>query len=155
MEQVETYELITFEDPFIYMFYTKDDRQILKRVSFDKAKGYEKLYNVSLGDMDPRSGETDFMARSNHKNRDKVLATVVSAVYKFTSTYPDFGVIIEGNQSAKTMMYRMGLHKYYDQLSKDFEIHGVTRDTDDSILSIEKYIKEKKYHAIVAERKIK
>ena len=152
MGSVETYELIIFDDPYVYMFVTKGDKEILKKVTFEDT-ALDRIYNVAMGDVNIRTGETDYMARPDHKFPQKMLATVVKIIYTFPNIYPDFGVIIEGNIDAKKRVYQMGLHKYFAQLSKDFEIQGMIGEFGDGDSIIERYNKTQKYDAIIARRK--
>ena len=61
---------------------------------------------------------------TNNNDTDKVLATVVSAVYAFTNTNPDAWVYATGSTDARTRLYRMGINKYLNDVENDFEIYG-------------------------------
>jgi hypothetical protein len=64
------------------------------------------------------------MAITDNGDADKVLATVVSAIYAFTYKYPDSWIYATGSTAAKTRFYRMGINKYFEIAIEDFEIMG-------------------------------
>lgn len=83
------------------------------------------FYNIGFGDKNLDTGDVDDKIISNNGDSDKVLATVVSAVYAFTDLYPKTWVYATGSTKARTRLYRMGISKYYDKVSHDFEVYGL------------------------------
>lgn len=86
------------------------------------------LYNLAFGDKAPETGEIDDKVISNNGDSEKVLATVVATVYAFTDKYPDAWVYATGSTKAQTRLYRMGISKFLDEVSSDFEILGELND---------------------------
>ena len=74
---------------------------------------------------------------------EKVLATVVAAVYAFCDKFPQAWIYATGSTSARTRLYRMGINKFYDVVEADFEIFGQTQN------EWERYEKGKDYQAFV------
>ena len=82
------------------------------------------LYNLAFGDKDNETGEIDDKVISNNGDSEKVLATVVATVYAFTDKYQDVWVYATGSTKARTRLYRMGISKFLEEVTEDFEILG-------------------------------
>ena len=52
-----------------------------------------EVYNLAFGDKDPLSGDINDLAVSNNGDTEKVLATVIAALYVFFENYPAAYVI--------------------------------------------------------------
>jgi|ERR1051326_6316791 hypothetical protein len=85
----------------------------------------EDIFNLSFGDKHPE-GELDDTIISNNGDSEKVLATVVAAVYAFTHKYKDKWVYASGSTRSRTRLYRIGIAKHLASAKKDFDIYGVT-----------------------------
>ncbi|MCL2074637.1 MAG: hypothetical protein FWH18_11995 [Marinilabiliaceae bacterium] len=83
------------------------------------------VYNLGFGDKNSETGEMDDLAISNNGDTEKVLATVVSAVYAFTKDNPENRVYAIGSTNARNRLYRIGISKHYDDAIKDFDIFGL------------------------------
>jgi len=86
------------------------------------------LYNLAFGDKDHSTGEIDDKVISNNGDSEKVLATVVATVYAFTDKYPESWIYATGSTKARTRLYRMGISKYLNEVTSDFEILGQLGD---------------------------
>jgi hypothetical protein len=82
------------------------------------------FYNLAFGDKDKVTGKINDKIISNNNDAEKVLATVVSAIYAFTDKYPDAWVYATGSTDARTRLYRMGITKYYEEVKADFYVFG-------------------------------
>jgi hypothetical protein len=96
---------------------------IIKRVQFTLLNT-EGVYNLAFGDKDPQSGEIDDLSISNNGDSEKVLATVVAAVYAFCDKHPECWIFITGSTQSRTRLYRMGISKFLDELELDFDVYG-------------------------------
>jgi hypothetical protein len=96
---------------------------ILKVVQFQKMN-QENLYNLALGDKDFETGEIDDKVVTDNGDSEKVLATVVSAIYAFADVYPNSWIYATESTASRTRLYRIGINKYYDIVVNDFEIMG-------------------------------
>jgi len=65
---------------------------------------------------------------SNNGDSEKVLATVVAALYAFTDKYPNAWVYATGSTKTRTRLYRIGISKYISEITEDFEIYGEIHD---------------------------
>jgi hypothetical protein len=86
------------------------------------------VYNLAFGDKDPVTGELNDLAVSNNGDTEKVLGTVVAALYAFFSKKPEALVYATGSTPARTRLYRMGITKFYDEVQNDFYLYGQIGD---------------------------
>ena len=101
--------------------------EIHKIIKFSETH-LKDFYNLGFGDKNSQTGEVDDKIVSNNGDGQKVLATVVSAIYAFTDRNPSAWVYATGSNEARIRLYRMGINKYYDKVSEDFEIYGLLDD---------------------------
>ena len=81
------------------------------------------LYNLAFGDRN-HEGDIDDLAKTNNGDSEKVLATVVAALYAFFSKYPDAQVYATGSTISRTRLYRRGITKFYAEMVIDFQVFG-------------------------------
>ncbi|MES2331902.1 MAG: hypothetical protein V4539_20010 [Bacteroidota bacterium] len=80
------------EDLSMFQFSSIGTRDtILKKILFTPT-GITGLYNLSLGDIGA-DGQIDDTIISNNGDRNKILATVVGAIFKYTERYPNRFVV--------------------------------------------------------------
>ncbi len=97
---------------------------ITKIIKFSET--HEKgIYNLGFGDKSRDSNKVDDKIVSDNGDLQKVLATVVSAIYAFTDKHPEAWVFSMGSTPARTRLYRIAIDSYYDELVADFEIYGL------------------------------
>ncbi len=82
------------------------------------------LYNLAFGDKEPETGELDDLAITNNGDTQKVLGTVVAALYAFFDKNPEALVYATGSTPARTRLYRMGITKFYNEIQNDFYLYG-------------------------------
>lgn len=80
------------------------------------------FYNLAFGDKDEETGKINDRIVSNNNDTEKVLATVVSAIFAFTDKYPDAWVYATGSTDSRTRLYRMGINKYLKEVEAEFHI---------------------------------
>lgn len=97
--------------------------RITKLVTFTETnlKGF---FNLAFGDKDDESGKINDIVVTNNQDTEKVLATVVSAVFAFTDKYPEAWVYATGSTNARTRLYRMGINKHINEVEEVFHIFG-------------------------------
>ena len=105
------------------------------------------LYNLAFGDRNYLTGEIDDKVVTDNGDSEKVLATIVAAVYAFCDKMPNALIYATGSTAARTRLYRMGINKYYDIVVEDFVIFGQAKS------EWEDYEKGKDYEAFVVKRK--
>ncbi|MEO6832177.1 MAG: hypothetical protein ABI378_07280 [Chitinophagaceae bacterium] len=120
---------------------------IRKRIQFTGIN-LEGVYNLAFGDEDEATGGIDDLSVSNNGDSEKVLATVVSALYAFCDYHPEAWVFASGSTDARTRLYRIGIARYFDDIKDDFEIYGQVAD------EWQHFKKNVNYVAFLARRKI-
>ncbi len=107
----------------------------------------DNLYNLAFGDRSYLTGQIDDKVVTDNDDSEKVLASVVAAIYAFCDKKPNALIYATGSTAARTRLYRMGINKYYDIVQEDFMIFGQTES------EWEQYISGKNYEAFVVQRK--
>lgn len=115
--------------------------QIVKLVQFQRMN-LPNLYNLAFGDLNPLTGKLDDKVVTDNGDSEKVLATVVDAVYAFTGQYPEAWVYATGSTETRTRLNRIGINRYFDIVVQDFDIMGEYRS------EWEWYEKGKDYQAV-------
>lgn len=119
------YQLKAESELIIFEFASDGPKgKIPKLIKFTETH-IEDVFNLGFGDKHPETGEIDDLVISNNGDSEKVLATVVSAIYAFTDKYKHAWVYATGSTSARTRLYRMGISKFNTEAEKDFEIYGL------------------------------
>ena len=119
----EKYHLRAEKSLTTFEFVSEGPKGAIKKLVQFQATNEPGLYNLAFGD---KVGETeiDDLAVSDNGDSEKVLATVVSALYAFFDKYPAAFVYATGSTKARTRLYRMGITKYYDEMVEDFYLYG-------------------------------
>ncbi|MCD8538504.1 MAG: hypothetical protein LRY55_01150 [Leadbetterella sp.] len=111
-------------DKMTFEFFSEGrETRILKIVEYQNM-GLRNLYNLALGDKNLLTGEIDDKVSSNNGDRDKVLVTVAATIYTFTNQYPETRVYITGSTDTRTRLYRMGISRFLDEITRDFVVLG-------------------------------
>jgi hypothetical protein len=122
--KLDRYELTAGRSLKTFEFLSEGrNGKITKVVQFEQMN-IENLYNLSFGDKNSITGELDDKIVTDNGDSEKVLATVVAALYAFADRYPDIWVYATGSTMARTRLYRMGINKYFDIVQNDFDIMG-------------------------------
>ncbi len=69
-------------------------------------------------------GRINDLSISNNNDRDKILATIASAVLDFTAIFPDMMVYAKGSTPARTRLYQMGIAANYTEISSLLHVYG-------------------------------
>jgi hypothetical protein len=142
--------LLTAADDFtIFEFVSEGTHGTIHKLIEFTPTEITGLYNLAFGDKDEITGAINDEVITNNGDMEKVLATVVEAVYIFTNNTPNCLVYATGSTLSRTRLYRIGISKYLDEMQKDFYIFG---EQNDQWLSFESginydgfIIKRKKY----------
>lgn len=131
----------------VFEFISEGPKGIIRKLIHFQETNEPNLYNLAFGDKNNDTGEIDDTVVSNNGDSEKVLATVVSALYVFFDKHPDTFVYATGSTTARTRLYRMGITKFYNEMIEDFYLFGQIGD--------EFYDFEigKKYSGFLAQRK--
>ena len=121
---VDKYQLKSEEELTRFEFISEGPKgAIRKLVEFQQTTDRE-TYNLAFGDKHPVTGGIDDLAVSDNGDTEKVLATVVAAVYAFLDSYPTAYVYAQGSTKARTRLYRMGINRFYEDIQRDFYLYG-------------------------------
>ena len=145
--KLDRYELKSDDPLTTFEFLSEGPTgKIEKIIQFSLVMG-DNLYNLAFGDKNQLTGQIDDKVVTDNGDSEKVLATVVAAVYSFCDHFPDAWIYATGSTTARTRLYKMGINKYFEIVSEDFEIFGQAES------EWEPYIKGKEYQAFVVQRK--
>lgn len=119
---------------------------ILKIIQFSQTE-INNVYNLGFGNI-RNDGSIDDTTTNDNKDRDKILATVASAVNEFTDRFPHRQVFFTGSTKERTRLYRMAITINYEVLSTDYEIWGLK---DEGLF--EPFVKRRQYAGFLIKRK--
>ena len=134
-------ELMYFE-----FFSVGPKRQVKKVIEFSETN-VKEVYNLAFGDYDEKTNRISDKVVTNNDDSLKVLATVASSVYAFTTERPNAWVFATGSTAVRTRLYRMGLTNNIVEISKDFHVYGLKDD------NWEEFIIGEDYEAFLVKRK--
>lgn len=113
-----------------YDFYSEGPKGRIRKAVFYKFLGTRDgldYYNLGFGDYNEDKQMVNDLSVSDNKDRDKILATVANTTLEFTSHFPDCRIVATGSTLARTRLYQMGIAKHYEEISKIFDIQGLTK----------------------------
>jgi hypothetical protein len=141
------YQLVADEKLATYKFVSEGPKGRIEKIIQFTLINTQGIYNLSFGDIvDEQEGMDDRIV-SNNGDSEKVLATVVSAVFAFFDKNKDVWIFASGSTPSRTRLYQIGINKYYHELSEEFEIFGQLEDNWE-LFSI-----GKNYKSFLAKRK--
>ena len=144
---LDTYQLKAGESGYQYVFTSEGIQgRIHKVIQFTQYEN-EPFFNLAFGDAD-ENGDFNDSVISNNGDAQKILATIVTAVYAFTKTYPDAWVFAAGSSDSRTRLYRISISIHLALAERDFEIYGRINE------SWEIFTKNTNYEAFLFKRKI-
>lgn len=145
--KLDRYELKSDEQLTTFAFLSEGTKGKIEKIIQFSLVNQDNLYNLAFGDRNQTTGEIDDRIITDNGDSEKVLATVVAAVYAFCDRFPNAWIYATGSTAARTRLYKMGINKYFDIVQADFEIFGLTQN------EWERYIKGKDYQAFIIQRK--
>lgn len=122
------YPLASSDKMMTFEFVSEGKKGLINKIVKYQPTNLKGLYNLAFGDKNHKTGEIDDKVISNNGDSEKVLATVVATVYAFTDKYPNAWIYATGSTKARTRLYRMGISRFIDDVSQDFEILGELND---------------------------
>ena len=118
------YQLNAAQDLTVFNFVSEGPKGRVVKLIEIKETNLKDFYNLAFGDKDEKTGKINDAIVTNNNDTEKVLATVVSAVYAFTDINPEAWVYATGSTESRTRLYRMGINKFLSEVENDFEIYG-------------------------------
>lgn len=122
--ELPRYQISTNEDQTIFWFTSQGPKGNIIKVVIYTAMNENGVYNLALGDYDPKTKKTNFDRITNNGDRDKILASVVDTVYGFFANRPNLVLHFKGSDKARTRLYQMAIANFIEELSEDFDIFG-------------------------------
>jgi hypothetical protein len=121
---LERYEVKISDHHTIFKFQSIGKKGIiLKSIQYEKLQP-ENFYNLGFGDFNEVTGELDDLVVTDNGDFEKVLATVATSVYIFTKEYPESWVLIRGSTPSRIRLYQIGITKYFQEITQEFNILG-------------------------------
>jgi hypothetical protein len=111
-----------------FEFISEGDKGAIRKLIEFQVTSEPGFYNLAFGDKDPLTGDINDLAVTNNGDTEKVLATVIAALYVFFDNYPTAYVYATGSTKARTRLYRMGVNKFYKEMQYDFYLYGQIGD---------------------------
>jgi hypothetical protein len=96
--------------------------EIRKRIIF-MPTALSDVYALAFGNI-TESGEIDDLSISDNGDRNKILATVATAVDIYTKRHPDRMIYFMGSTKQRTRLYRMAVGLNLDELSRTYDIYA-------------------------------
>ena len=125
---LDRYTLERNENSKIFEFTSTGPKGAIQKIIKFQKIDEAGLHNLAFGNSRNGGFHLDDLAVSNNGDTDKVLATVVSALYSFFDTYPAARVYAKGSTPVRTRLYRMGITRFYSEMVEDFELYGRKND---------------------------
>jgi hypothetical protein len=141
------YNTVVSEAFRTFVFTSEGPKGKVKKVVRYTEINIKGFYNLGFGDQDPVTGYVSDKIRTDNKDSQKVLATVVSTLYVFMQAYPEATVIATGSTDGRTRLYRMGITNNLEAIERDFIILGLTKQ------GWESFQKGVEYGAFLVQRK--
>ena len=122
--KIEKYHLKSESSLTTFEFISEGPKGAIRKMIQFQPTNDPEVYNLAFGDKDPITGDINDLAVSNNGDTEKILATVVDAVYAFFDKHPSAYVYATGSTSARTRLYRMGISRFHEQMAQDFYLYG-------------------------------
>ena len=119
------YEIEAEDSLEVFEFVSEGPKGSIQKIIKFSETALNGFYNLAFGEKDLLTGDIDDKAVSNNGDSEKVLATIVSAVYAFTDREKDAWIYATGSTQTRTRLYRMGITKYLDEVKQDFDVYGL------------------------------
>ena len=118
-----TYQLKSEEDLKAFEFTSEGLKGNIEKLIVFQKTNTPNLFNLAFGDK-TRDGKLDDKTISNNGDAEKVLTTVISAVYAFFDKNPNCFLYVTGSTKSRTRLYRIGITRFYDEMTEDFYLYG-------------------------------
>ena len=141
------YEYLTEKQAELFKFTSTGPNGDIKKLVVYSPMLEEDIYNLAFGDYDELTDSIDDKVVTNNNDSQKVLATVASTLYVFTSKHPNIWIYATGSNPVRTRLYRMGITTNLEEIMPDFNIYGLQND------AWYEFEKGQEYEAFLVKRK--
>ena len=121
---LERYPLITGPTRAFFEFTSEGPKGSIPKIIRFTFLAAPNFYNLAFGDRIEGTEEMDDEAISNNGDSEKILATVVAAVFQFTEDHHEAVIFATGSTPARTRLYQMGIAKYFEMAQTEFFLYG-------------------------------
>lgn len=122
------YQLAASEGHQHFEFISEGSKgRIVKQVTFEFIG--DSIYNLAFGDVDTATQKIDDLVVSDNGDSEKVLATVVGAVYSFLAVHPDSWIYATGSTDSRTRLYQMNISRFFNVWKSTLDISGLVDGT--------------------------
>lgn len=135
----EKYKYSAEKELMYFEFFSVGPKGKIKKVIEFSETNVKAVYNLAFGDFDEKTQRISDSVVTNNGDSLKVLATVASSVYAFTSQRPNAWVFATGSTAVRTRLYRMGLTNNLAEVSQDFYVYGLKENQWEDFLIGEDY----------------
>ena len=135
----ERYKYSAEKELMYFEFFSVGRKGQIKKIIEFSETNVKDVYNLAFGDYDDENQRISDKVDTNNGDSLKVLATVASSVYAFTTERPNAWVFATGSTAVRTRLYRMGLTNNLAEISDDFDVYGLKDDTWEEFLVGEDY----------------
>jgi hypothetical protein len=119
----ERYPVTTDREHIVYEFLSEGPMGTIKKfVHYQNIGG--NFFNLSFGDWNQEQLKIDDMARSNNRDRNKVLRTVALTAIEFIKYYPDAVILFKGSTPARTRLYQIAIMANLATIAQLFIVEG-------------------------------
>jgi hypothetical protein len=121
----EPHYTVKFSVPYtVFEFISEGPKgEIPKIISFQPTEN-PKVVNLGFGDKIGETDDFDDEVTTDNQDTWRVLATVAASVRIFSEHNPRLMIFASGSTPSRTRLYRIGISKYFDDISKEFLIFG-------------------------------
>jgi hypothetical protein len=126
--KVEKYHLKSESKFTRFQFVSEGPKGAIRKLIEFQETTNSQIFNLAFGDYNPLTNKIDDLAVSDNGATEKILGTVVTALYAFFNEFPTVFVYATRSTKARTRLYRMGITKFYDQMKEDFYLYGQIGD---------------------------
>jgi hypothetical protein len=116
------YTLKADADLTVFEFISEGPKGSIPKLIVFAETNLKDFYNLAFGDKDEITEKINDKIVSNNNDTEKVLTTVVAAIFAFTDRYPDAWVYATGSTPSRTRLYRMGINKYLKEIERELHI---------------------------------
>jgi hypothetical protein len=121
--KIEKYHLKSDNTLTYFEFISAGSKGAIRKMIEFQVTATPNLFNLAFGDKNPETGEINDLVISNNGDTEKVLGTVVAALYAFFGRNPEAIVYATGSTSARTRLYRIGITQFYNEIQNDFSLY--------------------------------
>jgi len=141
------YEYLTEGKAELFKFTSIGSNGEIKKLVVYSEMLENDIYNLAFGDYNEETDSIDDKIITNNNDSQKVLATVASTLYVFSSKHPDIWIYVTGSNKARTRLYRMGITTNLEAILPDFQVFGLQNEI------WHEFKKGEEYEAFLVKRK--